>query len=76
MKNFLLGIMTATLLLITIAASVPNDLITIKPAKPIHTVVYNGYPAIDFIVKYSKLGYVVTNSFGDGSSSTVVMCKY
>lgn len=61
MKNFVLGILVTVVMMFTIASTVPNGLIVIKPAMPKNVVVFTG--SLDQIraniLNYSKQGYIV-----------------
>ena len=80
MKNqvmmFLLGVFA------TISVAATNDvkyLVDCKPVKPISIVVNNLYTSQDakeFILKYSKEGYIVKSASGSNSYWIVVMEKY
>lgn len=79
MKNFLLGVL-ATLSLGLLSFKSVQEFITIKPARPKHTVVLTtSYDKIDsFIINYVNKGYMVhaiTNA-GSAASNTIIMVKY
>lgn len=70
---FLLGFVMTLFL----SATVAEELLTVKPAQPSHTVAYCGEDPHSFTVKYASQGYVVVSSAAQGYYNTyVVMCKY
>lgn len=83
MKNALLGFLIAIVLFGTIATTVPNQLLTIKPATPKTTVVSKAIDqdgVQDYVKIYLKQGFVIKNIFRPGGEATgwciVVMEKY
>lgn len=59
------------------SATVLQELVTVTPAKPSHTVAYCGEDPHTFTVKYAERGYVVISSAAQGYYNTyVVMGKF
>jgi len=75
MRNFILGCL---FVLLTSATLSKTDLLTIKPATPISTVVVSDYYA-DInpqILKRIKQGYIVKSMVSTNSTITAIMEKY
>ena len=62
MKNIILGFLIAVVCIFTIAATVPNSIMTVRPSKPTSTITKIGdHKEIEKSIKYwSKQGYIVT----------------
>lgn len=80
MKNYILGALTSILLIVTIAATVPNQFMTIQPKKPISIFVdwfkitSNLRSKID---ELSRQGYVVKSiTLNSNNDYLLVMEKY
>ena len=70
---FILGLVMTLFL----SATVAEELLTVKPAKPSHTVAYCGQDPHEFTIKYAQKGYVVISSAAQGYYNTyVVMGKF
>lgn len=81
MKNFIFGILTSLLLVFCTAATpVANNLLTVKPAIPISTAVFEERYPTDNIKSYIKQGYVIQSITAYGNHTAgwymVVMVKY
>ena len=85
MKNIALGFLLAVVCIFTIATTVPNSIMTIKPSRPVATACFfsnNEYVIKEKIIAYSKEGYIVKTISGIGTQShswyryIVVMEKY
>lgn len=77
MKNKILPFLLGIFVMLSIAATVPNSILTFKPAKPTSTVSYCGQSPDQFTLKYAKTGYQVVSSASQGYYNTyVVMVKY
>lgn len=77
MKNKILPFLLGIFVMLSIAAGVPNSILTFKPAKPKSTVSYCGERPDNFTIKYAKQGYQVSSSASQGYYNTyVVMVKY
>ncbi len=62
MKNIILGFLIAIICVFTIATTVPNSLMTIKPSQPKDVLAFyseNAYEVTSKILEYTKKGYIV-----------------
>lgn len=77
MKNNIIYFVLGICMTLFLSATVMEDFMTVKPAKPTNTVAYSGEDPQEFTIKYAKQGYVVISSAAQGYYNTyVVMCKY
>jgi len=79
MKNTILIFLLGIFVTISIAATVPNTFMTIKPALPKYTVCSGRLYTEDvmsFVVKYTEKGYITKTCVGDHLGIVVIMEKY
>lgn len=84
MKNIILGFLIAVVCVFTIAATVPNSLMTVKPAQPKNVLAFysdNAYKITSKVLEYTKKGYVVKSCSFSATTNAVrgailIMEKY
>jgi len=79
MKNSILIFLLGIFVTISIAATVPDSFMTIKPALPKYTVCSSGlypYEVKNFIIKYTEKGYITKTCIGGDNTIVVIMEKY
>jgi len=79
MKNTILIFLLGIFVTISIAATVSNSFITVKPTLPKYTVCSGDiypYQVKDFVVKYTEKGYITKTCIGDRAKMVVIMEKY
>ena len=77
MRNKILPFLLGVFVMLSIAATVPNSILTFKPAKPASTISYCGQSPDHFTQKWAAKGYQVVSSASQGYYNTyVVMVKY
>lgn len=77
-KNIIIMVLTAIILMGS--ATISADLLTVKPAQPVATVVIADYGPSTIsksVLKYAQLGYITKAVSGDGHGNfIIVMEKY